>query len=56
MALDEAGLHLKPEKCHFHVQEVDYLGLVITPGGIRMQQSKVDTIQKWQSPISVKGV
>jgi len=56
MALDEAGLHLKPEKCHFHVQEVDYLGLVITPGGIRMQQSKVDTIQNWQSPTSVKGV
>ena len=56
MALDEVGLHLKPEKCRFHIQEVDYLGLVITPGGIRMQQSKVDTIQNWQSPTSVKGV
>ena len=55
-ALDSAGLHLKPEKCRFHVQEVDYLGLVITPGGIRMQPSMVATIQKWESPTSLKGV
>jgi len=55
-ALDGAGLHLKPEKCRFHVQEEDYLGLVITPGGIRMQPGKIATIQKWESPTSVKGV
>ena len=55
-SLSKAGIHLKPEKCRFHVQEVDYLGLVITPGGIKMQPSKVSTIQKWESPKSVKQV
>jgi len=55
-ALGKAEIHLKPEKCRFHVQEVDYLGLVITPGGIKMQPSKVSTIQKWESPQSVKQV
>jgi hypothetical protein len=28
-ALSEAGLHLKPEKCEFHHQEVKYLGFII---------------------------
>jgi len=54
-ALNGAGLHLKPEKCRFHVQEVDYLGLVITPGGIQMQPGKVATIQKWESLHQSKG-
>ena len=28
--LSAAGIHLKPEKYRFHIQELDYLGLVIT--------------------------
>ena len=45
--LSAAGIHLKPEKCKFHVKQVDYLGLVITPGGLRMQHEKVKTIREW---------
>ena len=48
--LSAAGIHLKPEKCRFHVQQVDYLGLVITPNSLRMQEEKVATIRKWQDP------
>ena len=29
--LQEAGLKLKPSKCHFIREEVEYLGHVITP-------------------------
>ena len=32
--ITEAGLKLKPAKCHFVRQEVDYLGHIITPRGI----------------------
>ena len=32
--ITEAGLKLKPAKCHFVRQEVDYLGRIITPRGI----------------------
>ena len=54
--LSAAGIHLKPEKCRFHVQEVDYLGLVITPGGLKMQDKKVATIRDWEDPENVKAV
>ena len=54
--LSVAGIHLKPEKCRFHVQEVDYLGLVITPGGLKMQDEKVATIRDWEDPENVKDV
>ena len=54
--LTAAGIHLKPEKCRFHVQEVDYLGLVITPGGLKMQDVKVATIHDWEDPENVKDI
>src|SRR6266705_123515 len=54
--LSAAGIHLKPEKCRFHIQEVDYLGLVITPNGLRMQDEKVATIRDWEDPENVKDV
>ena len=52
--LSAAGIYLKPEKCRFHIQEVDYLGLVIKPGGLKMQDEKVATIRDWEDPEYVK--
>ena len=40
-ALPKTGLHLKPEKCHFHKTEVKYLGLIILANSIRMDLVKV---------------
>ena len=54
--LSAAGIHLKLEKCRFHVQEVDYLGLVITPNGLRMQEEKVATIQNWEDQEHIKDL
>ena len=54
--LAAVGIHLKPEKCRFHVQEVDYLGLVITPRGLRMQDEKVTTIRNWEDPKNIKDL
>ena len=54
--LSAAGIHLKPEKCRFHVQQVDYLGLVITPGSLKIQDEKVATIRDWEDPENVKDV
>jgi hypothetical protein len=45
-ALSEAGLHLKPEKCEFHRQEVKYLGFIISTSGTKMDPAKVATIQE----------
>jgi hypothetical protein len=55
-ALSEAGLHLKPEKCEFHQQEVKYLGFIISTSGTKMDPVKVATIQEWPAPRNVKDV
>jgi len=52
-ALSQAGLHLKPEKCHFHEQEVKYLGFNITTKGIRMDLEKVSCVLGW---VTLKNV
>jgi len=55
-SLSDAGLHLKPEKCHFHKQEVKYLGFIITTNGIWMDPEKVSCILGWEVPRTVTDV
>jgi hypothetical protein len=54
--LSKAGLHLKPEKCEFHQQEVKYLGFIISTSRTKMDLVKVATIQEWPAPRNVKDV
>jgi hypothetical protein len=49
-------LFLKPEKCTFDAQEVDYLGMIIHPGQVAMDPAKLSGISQWQTPTSVKEV
>jgi hypothetical protein len=42
--LQDAKLLVKPEKSHFHVTKVDFLGHTITPGEIRMEKKKVSAV------------
>ncbi len=46
--LEEHDLFLKPEKCTFEVPEVEYLGLVIGGGKVRMDRVKVQGVDSWQ--------
>ena len=55
-ALKENDLFLKPEKCVFKVHEVEMLGLIIGPEGIKMDPSKVKAIMEWPVPTKVKEV
>ena len=54
--LKDNDLFLKPEKCHFKVREVEMLGLIIGPEGIKMDPSKVKAIVDWPYPKKVKEV
>jgi Reverse transcriptase (RNA-dependent DNA polymerase) len=54
--LEEHDLYLKPEKCNFHVKEVEYLGIVIGQGQVKMDPTKVKGITEWPVPTSVKEV
>ena len=55
-ALSAAGLHLKPEKCKFHKTEVEYLGIIISTEGIKMNQDKVNAGAEWETPANLTDV
>jgi len=41
------------KKCTFFTNEVTFLGYVVTPHGIRVDESKVEAIQSWPTPKSI---
>lgn len=43
-AIGEVGLKLDIKKCAFKVQEVTYLGMIISTNGIRIDPQKVECI------------
>jgi len=47
---------LKASKSEFHTTETEYLGYVISPQGLRMDEKKIWTIKDWKEPTNVKGV
>ena len=55
-ALRKAGLQADIDKCKFHTTEVNYLGLIITSDGIRMDPHKVIAVQQWETPTCVRDV
>ena len=55
-ALQKARLLLKPEKCHFHVKEVVFLGYIVTTTGLAIDPKKVGAILEWLVPTNVKEV
>ena len=54
--LEENDLYVKPEKCKWKVKEVGFLGMVIGPDGIRMEEVKVKGVLEWPIPKCVKDV
>jgi hypothetical protein len=54
--LRQYGLYGKLSKCQFGVETVDFLGYVLSPDGIAMERSRVDTIAEWPEPKSFKEI
>jgi len=54
--MKENDLYVKPEKCKWKVREVDFLGVVIGPERIKMEEEKVKAVLNWPVPKSVKNV
>jgi hypothetical protein len=42
--LQNANLLVKPDKCNFYIQEVKFLGHIISPGEIQMDPNKIAAI------------
>lgn len=55
--LRKAGLQIDISKCEFCVKKTKYLGFIIeAEKGISMDPEKVEAVQNWQPPKTVKGV
>jgi len=54
--LEENDLYVKPEKCRWKVKEVGFLGVVIGPEGIKMEEEKVKGVLEWLTPKCIKDV
>ena len=54
--LVETGLKLKPTKCQFVRKEVEYLGHVITPQGLKTNPRLVAAVQEFPVPQSLQEV
>ena len=52
----EHDLYLKPKKCEFEKEKIEYLGMIIQQGKIFMDPVKLGGIQDWPIPTSVKNV
>ena len=53
-ALQTAGLTLKPSKIHFGPKEVQYLGHVLSAGGIRMGVDQIKAVIDSKTPTTIK--
>ena len=54
--LKQAGLKLNPQKCHFITQEVEYLGHIITPDGLKKNPRLVEAVVNFPIPNNVQQV
>ncbi len=49
-------LYAKIEKCDFHQTTTTFLGYVISPEGVAMDESKVKAVLDWPQPTSLKAL
>jgi hypothetical protein len=54
--LQAAGLKVKPSKCAFFQESLDYLGHVVTAEGISTSPKKIEVLQQWPTPATVHDV
>ena len=52
--LQKLRLFLKPEKCHFSQQQVEYLGMIVGNGSVCMDPIKVKGVLEWPTPTNLK--
>ena len=54
--LQEAGLHVNIDKCEFHIEEMLYLGIIISRHGIKIDPIKVAAVKEWIKPENIKDI
>jgi hypothetical protein len=54
--LEEYHLFCREEKCLFEVEEVEFLGVLLAQGTVKVSLKKVEAIRKEEPPMTKKGV
>jgi hypothetical protein len=54
--LQDHKLYAKLSKCEFWLEQVAFLGHVISKGGISVDPSKVQDVLSWEAPTSVSDI
>ena len=54
--LHQHKLFVKPEKCEFHLDSVEYLRYFLSPDSLTMSADKVKAICDWPEPQKVKDI
>ena len=52
--LKKAGLMLNPKTCGIVCNEVEYLGHIVTPQGLKPNNRNLDAVKKFSPPTSLK--
>ena len=52
--LQEKQLYTKSSKCFFGVQEVEYLGHIVSHEGVKVDANKIKAIKEWKVPTTIK--
>ncbi|KAL0174051.1 hypothetical protein M9458_030019 [Cirrhinus mrigala] len=47
-------LYAKEEECEFHLDKISFLGYVISPEGVSMDEQKVNAVLNWPRPKTLK--
>ncbi|CCO36088.1 hypothetical protein RSOLAG1IB_11825 [Rhizoctonia solani AG-1 IB] len=54
--LETAQLFCKGSKCKFHCTRVEYLGIIVSDQGFSLDKLKIQAVQDWPVPTTVKQV
>ncbi|CCO30490.1 Retrotransposable element Tf2 155 kDa protein type 1 [Rhizoctonia solani AG-1 IB] len=54
--LETAQLFCKGSKCEFHRTRVEYLGIIVSDQGFSLDKLKIQAVQEWPTPTTVKQV
>ena len=54
--LRKYGFYTNLKKCHFHKDEVRFLGFVVSRDGIRMEEERINAVKKWPEPESIRDI
>ena len=54
--LNEKKWHVKQKKCVLFLEEVEFLGHVVSSKGIKVAHDKIDAVKSWPKPETVQDV